>query len=158
MQWLDSDTYYKKFNVNVPSDNGTQEIDCIIASTKGVFNIEIKSFGLNPENNNSDTRLWIDCNGQWKFEKNGREKILENPSGQIYRYHKCIESLLGVNEDEVIYILVLANKRLFLDYKYEDATYDVVKLDILLDYIEKKEMFLTESNVKEFGQIIDRIH
>ena len=156
LEWLDSDKYYKRYNVNINCDKGSQEIDCIIISTKGVFNIEVKSYGLNAKNNNADTKLIIDSNGQWKLNKNGREKILENPSGQIYRHHKCIEEVMNINSDIIIDVLVLANKRLDLNNRYTDTTYDIVKLDLLIEYIEKHREILTEKKVNELQMILEK--
>ncbi len=112
---LDKKTYRLIKNVTLPTDDGSTQIDHIIASVFGVFVVETKNmkgwiFG------NPSQRLWTQ-----KVYKHSSK--FQNPLHQNYKHVKTLESLLGLNERQVHSVIVFVGDSTFKTEMPENVTY-----------------------------------
>ena len=124
-----------------------QEYDHIVIGPTGVFLIETKSYsGL----------IEIDKNGNWKRRKNESDDWVGelNPLQQVRRHEKLIQSILP-SEIPVHSIVCLAKSNVIID-GIENSPLDIVKADMLAEYIENTKIgnVLNEIKILEVEKLI----
>ncbi|SEL62671.1 nuclease-related domain-containing protein [Ectothiorhodospira marina] len=102
---LDKNQYHLIKNVTLPTENGTTQIDHIIVSVFGVFVVETKNmkgwiFGK------PNQKTWTQ-----KIYKHSSQ--FQNPLHQNYKHVKTVESLLGLNEQQVHSVVVFVGDSKF---------------------------------------------
>jgi hypothetical protein len=113
--FLDKHVYRLIKNVTLPTENGTTQIDHIIVSKYGVFVVETKNmkgwiFGA------SDEKTWTQ-----KIYKHSTK--FQNPLHQNYKHVKTLESLLGLNDQQVHSLVVFVGDSTFKTEMPEEVTY-----------------------------------
>jgi hypothetical protein len=113
--FLDKHVYHLIKNVTLPTENGTTQIDHIIVSIYGVFVVETKNmkgwiFG------DPDQKTWTQ-----KIYKHSIK--FQNPLHQNYKHVKTIESLLGLNDQQVHSLVVFVGDSTFKTEMPEKVTY-----------------------------------
>jgi hypothetical protein len=89
--FLDKDFYTDINNVTIPTENGTTQIDHIIASPYGIFVVETK---------NIDGWIFGDAkNSQWSQSLYGKKSKFQNPLHQNYKHVKTLSDFLGIEEN-----------------------------------------------------------
>ena len=112
---LDKEKYHLIKNVTLPTENGSTQIDHIIVSEFGVFVVETKNmkgwiFG------STNQKSWTQV-----IYKNSRK--FQNPLHQNYKHVKTLESLLGLNEQQVHSVIVFVGDSTFKSEMPENVTY-----------------------------------
>ncbi len=112
---LDKETYHLIKNVTLATDDGTTQIDHIIVSETGVFVVETKNmrgwiFG------NPNQKMWTQ-----KIYKHSNK--FQNPLHQNYKHVKTLESLLGLNEQQIHSVVVFVGDSTFKTDMPENVTY-----------------------------------
>ena len=113
--FLDKHVYHLIKNVTLPTEDGTTQIDHIIVSRYGVFVVETKNmkgwiFG------NPDQKTWTQ-----KIYKHSTN--FQNPLHQNYKHLKSLESLLGLNDQQVHSLVVFVGDSTFKTEMPENVTY-----------------------------------
>jgi predicted RNA-binding Zn-ribbon protein involved in translation (DUF1610 family) len=133
---LNKDEYHLIKNVTLPTEDGTTQIDHIIVSRYGVFVVETKNmkgwiFG------NPDQKTWTQ-----KIYKHSTN--FQNPLHQNYKHLKSLESLLGLNDQQVHSLVVFVGDSTFKTEMPENVTYGWG----YVRYIKsKKQLVLSEAEV-----------
>lgn len=142
---LDKNQYHLIKNVTLPTDEGTTQIDHIIVSVFGVFVVETKNI-----------KGWIFGN---QSQKTWTQKIykhsskFQNPLHQNYKHVKTLESLLGLNEQQVHSVVVFVGDSTFKTEMPENVTYG----GGYAKYIKSKVTpVLSESQVNEITSKIEQ--
>jgi len=142
---LDKNKYHLVKNVTLPTEDGTTQIDHIIVSVFGVFVVETKNM-----------KGWIFGSPN---QKTWTQKIykysskFQNPLHQNYKHVKTIESLLGLNEQQVHSVVVFVGDSTFKTEMPANVTYG----GGYARYIKSKTTrVLTESQVKEVRSRIEK--
>lgn len=112
---LDKEKYQLIKNVTLPTEDGSTQIDHIIVSEFGVFVIETKNmkgwiFG------GPNQRVWTQ-----KVYKHSSK--FQNPLHQNYKHVKTLESLLGLNEQQVHSVIVFVGDSTFKTEMPENVTH-----------------------------------
>jgi len=90
--FLDKEFYTDINNVTIPTENGTTQIDHIIASPYGIFVVETK---------NIDGWIFGDAkNSQWTQSLYGKKSKFQNPLHQNYKHIKTLSDFLGIEENK----------------------------------------------------------
>lgn len=142
---LDKKQYHLIKNVTLPTVDGTTQVDHIVVSAFGVFVIETKNmkgwiFG------GKNQKTWIQkiCKHTSKFQ---------NPLHQNYKHVKTLETLLGLNEQQVHSVIVFVGDSTFKSEMPENVTYG----GGCAKYIKsKKAPVLSESEVVEITNKIEQ--
>lgn len=121
---LKKDKYKLLNGFYLKGDSITQEIDSLVISECGLFNIECKNFGGN---------ISIDKNGVWHRERHGKKDILKNPKEQVERHNKVLREVVG--QVDIIDVIVISNERATISGK-ENMDIPVVKYTEILDFIK----------------------
>ena len=145
VKWiLDKTKYHLIKNVTLPTEDGTTQIDHIIVSVFGVFVVETKNmkgwiFG------SQNQKTWTQ-----KIYKHSSK--FQNPLHQNYKHVKTLESLLGLNEQQVHSVIVFIGDSTFKTEMPENVTYG----GGYARYIKSKtDPVLTESEVNEITKKIE---
>jgi len=145
VKWiLDKTKYHLIKNVTLPTEDGTTQIDHIIVSVFGVFVVETKNmkgwiFG------SQNQKTWTQ-----KIYKHSSK--FQNPLHQNYKHVKTLESLLGLNEQQVHSVIVFIGDSTFKTEMPENVTYG----GGYARYIKSKtDQVLTESEVNEITKKIE---
>lgn len=145
-RWLlDKNQYHLIKNVTLPAEDETTQIDHIIISVFGVFVVETKNlkgwiFG------GQNQRIWTQ-----KIYKHSNK--FQNPLHQNYKHVKTLESLLGLNEQQVHSVIVFVGDSTFKTEIPENVTYGAG----YARYIKSKTTpVLTESQVVEITKKIEQ--
>lgn len=145
-RWLlDKNQYHLIKNVTLPAEDETTQIDHIIISVFGVFVVETKNlkgwiFG------GQNQRIWTQ-----KIYKHSNK--FQNPLHQNYKHVKTLESLLGLNEQQVHSVIVFVGDSTFKTEIPENLTYGAG----YARYIKSKTTpVLTESQVVEITKKIEQ--
>jgi hypothetical protein len=145
VKWmLDKSKYHLIKNVTLPTEDGTTQIDHIIVSVFGVFVVETKNmkgwiFG------SQNQKTWTQ-----KIYKHSSK--FQNPLHQNYKHVKTLESLLGLNEQQVHSVIVFIGDSTFKTEMPENVTYG----GGYARYIKSKtDPVLTESEVNEITKKIE---
>ena len=134
--FLDKHVYHLIKNVTLPTEDGTTQIDHIIVSRYGVFVVETKNmkgwiFG------NPDQKTWTQ-----KIYKHSTN--FQNPLHQNYKHLKSLESLLGLNDQQVHSLVVFVGDSTFKTEMPKNVTYGWG----YVRYIKsKKQLVLSEAGV-----------
>ncbi|PKN89419.1 MAG: nuclease [Deltaproteobacteria bacterium HGW-Deltaproteobacteria-1] len=113
--FLDKHVYHLIKNVTLPTENGTTQIDHIIVSKYGVFVVETKNM-----------KGWIygDPDHQtWTQKIYKHSTKFQNPLHQNYKHLKTLESLLGLNDQQVHSLVVFVGDSTFKTEMPENVTY-----------------------------------
>ncbi|MBW6409905.1 nuclease-related domain-containing protein [Clostridium weizhouense] len=121
---LNKDKYKVMNSFYLRGNNLTQELDSLIISSNGIFNIEVKNFSGD---------ITINKLGEWTRIKNGKTETIKNPKDQIQRHHKVINDVVGKNIN-IVDILVIANDKSTLSVK-GNVNYKVLLYRDLKNYI-----------------------
>jgi predicted RNA-binding Zn-ribbon protein involved in translation (DUF1610 family) len=141
---LNKDEYHLIKNVTLPTEDGTTQIDHIIVSKYGIFVVETKNmkgwiFG-NPNQNTWTQKIYKHSN---KFQ---------NPLHQNYKHVKTIESLLGLNDQQVHSVVVFVGDSTFKTELPENVTYGGGYIRFIKS---KKQPVLAKSEVDEIVRKIE---
>jgi len=142
---LDKQKYHLIKNVTLPTEDGSTQIDHIIVSEFGVFVVETKNmkgwiFG------SPNQKIWTQ-----KIYKHSSK--FQNPLHQNYKHVKTLESLLGLNEQQVHSVIVFVGDSTFKTEMPENVTYG----GGYARYIKSKNTpVLTESQVIEIVSKIEQ--
>lgn len=142
---LDKEKYHLIKNVTLPTEGGSTQIDHVIVSEFGVFVVETKNmkgwiFG------SRNQKTWTQ-----KIYKHSNK--FQNPLHQNYKHVKTIESLLGLNEQQIHSVIVFVGDSTFKTEMPENVTYG----GGYARYIKsKKTPVLTESQVIEIAGKIEQ--
>ncbi len=113
--FLDKEKYHLIKNVTLPTENGSTQIDHVIVSKYGVFVVETKNmkgwiFG------SPNQKTWTQ-----KIYKHSSK--FQNPLHQNYKHTKTLESLLGLNEEQIFSVAVFVGDSTFKTEMPENVTY-----------------------------------
>jgi restriction system protein len=142
---LDKEKYHLIKNVTLPTEDGSTQIDHIIVSEFGVFVVETKHmkgwiFG------SPNKKIWT----QKIYEHSNKFK---NPLHQNFKHVKTLESLLGLNEQQVHSVIIFVGDSTFKTEMPENVTYG----GGYARYIKSKNTpVLTESQVMEIISKIEK--
>lgn len=142
---LDKEKYHLIKNVTLPTKDGSTQVDHIIVSEFGVFVVETKNmkgwiFG------SPNQKTWTQ-----KIYKNSNK--FQNPLHQNYKHVKTLESLLGLNEQQVHSVIVFVGDSKFKTEMPKNVTYG----GEYARYIKsKKTPVLTESQVIDIMEKIEQ--
>jgi hypothetical protein len=136
--FLDSKEYRLLKNVTLPTENGSTQVDHVIVSIYGVFVIETKNM-----------KGWI-YGGQnqkiWTQKIYKKSRKFQNPLHQNYKHIKTLQSLLGLNDQQVHSLIVFVGDSTFKTAMPEDVTYGRG----FIRYIKSKtQPVLNESDLSE---------
>jgi len=143
-RFLDKEQYHLIKNVTLPTKEGSTQIDHIIVSKYGVFVVETKNM-----------KGWIFGSPN---QKTWTQKIykhtskFQNPIHQNYKHIKTLESLLGLNDQQIHSVIVFIGDCTFKTDMPEYVTYG----GGYLRYIESKtKQVLTDLEVDEITSKIE---
>jgi len=142
---LDKEKYRLIKNVTLPTEDGSTQIDHVIVSEFGVFVVETKNmkgwiYG------SSNQKIWTQ-----KIYKHSSK--FQNPLHQNYKHVKTLESLLGLNEQQVHSVIVFVGDSTFKTKMPENVTYG----GGYARYIKSKNTpVLNESQVMEIVSKIEQ--
>ena len=111
---LDKETYHLIKNVTLPTEDGSTQIDHVIVSVYGVFTVETKNM-----------KGWI-FGGQQ--QKNWTQKIyrrnhsFQNPLHQNYKHTRTLQSLLGLNDEQIFSVIAFVGDATFKTPMPENVT------------------------------------
>lgn len=142
---LDKERYHLIKNVTLRTEDGSTQIDHVIVSEFGVFVVETKNmkgwiFG------SPNQKTWTQ-----KIYKHSSK--FQNPLHQNYKHVKTLESLLGLDEQQVHSVIVFVGNSTFKTDMPENVTYG----GGYVRYIKsKKTPVLTASQVIEIVNKIEQ--
>ncbi len=141
--FLDRKTYHLVKDVTLPTEDGSTQIDHIIVSKYGIFVVETKNM-----------KGWIFGNPNqktWTQKLYKHTSKFQNPIHQNYKHIKTLESLLGLNDQQIHSVIVFIGDSTFRT----DMPENVTSSGGYIRYIKSKtKPVLTESEVNE---IIEKI-
>lgn len=112
---LDKEQYHLLKNVTLPTEDGSTQIDHVIVSVYGLFVIETKNM-----------KGWIFGS---PHQKTWTQKIykhsnkFQNPLRQNYKHVKTLQSLLGLNDEQLFSVVVFVGDSQFKTEMPENVTY-----------------------------------
>jgi len=136
--FLDKNIYHLVKNVTLPTEDGSTQIDHIVVSKYGVFVIETKNM-----------KGWIFGS---PHQKTWTQKIykhsskFQNPLHQNYKHVKTLESLLGLNEQQIHSLIVFVGDSTFKTEMPENVTYGQGYIQFIKS---KQQPVLSEIEVRE---------
>jgi len=136
--FLNKDKYHLLKNITLPTEDGTTQIDHIIVSIYGVFVVETKNmkgwiFG------STNQRTWTQ-----KIYKHSNK--VQNPLHQNHKHVKTLQSLLGLNCEQVHSLIVFIGDSKFKTEMPENVTFG----GGYIRYIKsKKKPILSPAKVNE---------
>ncbi len=141
---LDKKTYHLIKNVTIPAENGTTQIDHIIVSIYGVFVVETKNM-----------KGWIfgsQAQKTWTQKIFKHTNKFQNPLHQNYKHVKTLQSILGLEENQIHSIVVFVGDSTFKTEMPENVTHGIG----YIRYIKsKREQVLSSSEVLEIKNKIE---
>jgi ribosomal protein L37AE/L43A len=143
MLFLDKEQYHLIKNVTLPTEDGSTQIDHVIVSKYGVFVVETKNmkgwiFG------SPNQKTWTQ-----KIYKHSSK--FQNPLHQNYKHVKVLRSLLDVEEEKIISVVVFVGGSTFKTDMPENVTYGKGYIRFIKS---KKQLVLSELKV---NNIINQI-
>lgn len=142
---LDKDKYRLIKNVTLPTEDGSTQIDHIIVSEFGVFVVETKNM-----------KGWIfgsPIQKTWTQKIYKHSNKFQNPLHQNYKHLKTLETLLGLNEQQLHSVIVFVGDSTFKTEMPENVTYG----GGYARYIKSKRTpVLTASQVVEITEKIEQ--
>jgi ribosomal protein L37AE/L43A len=142
--FLNKEKYHLIKNVTLPTQDGSTQIDHIIVSEYGVFVVETKNmkgwiFG------SPNQKTWTQ-----KIYKHSSK--FQNPLHQNYKHTKTLESLLGLNEEQIFSVIVFVGDSTFKTEMPENITNGKGYIRFIKS---KVQPVLTEPEVKEITSKIE---
>jgi predicted RNA-binding Zn-ribbon protein involved in translation (DUF1610 family) len=142
--FLDKEKYHLIKNITLPTEDGSTQIDHVIVSRYGIFVVETKNmkgwiFG------SPNQKTWTQ-----KIYKHSSK--FQNPLHQNYKHTKTLESLLGLNEDQIFSVIVFVGDSTFKTEMPENVTYGRGYIRFIKS---KVQPVLTELEVKEITSKIE---
>jgi len=135
---LDKNDYHLIKNVTIPTEDGTTQIDHIIASRFGVFVIETKNM-----------KGWIfgtEKQKMWTQQIYKSKHKFQNPLHQNYKHTKTLESALAIEPDKLFSVVVFVGDSTFKT----DVPANVTTWVNFIRYIKSKTaVLLTEPEVQK---------
>lgn len=113
--FLDKGKYHLVKNVTLPTEDGSTQIDHVIVSRYGVFVVETKNI-----------KGWIFGSPNqktWTQQIYKHKNKFQNPLHQNYKHTKILESLLGLNDNQVFSVVVFVGDSTFKTEMPENVTY-----------------------------------
>jgi len=141
---LDKNLYHLIPDITLPTNGGTTQIDHVIVSKFGVFVIETKNmagwiFGSQHQ------KTWIQ-----KIYKSSTK--FQNPLHQNYKHTKTLESLLGLNDQQIHSVITFVGGSTFKTEMPENVTYGAE----YISYIKSKQKeVLTQEQVQKIKALIE---
>lgn len=130
-------------DVNLCYGDCESQIDNILITKKGIFNIETKNYsGI----------ISIDSNGIWKQISNRGESNINNFAIQALQHRSVLTHILK-NKYKINDVIVIANEYTQIIGE-EHSKVPIVKIGKLRGYIENFEGFYDEYNLNEINEII----
>ncbi|MHB8091353.1 MAG: nuclease-related domain-containing protein [Syntrophales bacterium] len=141
---LNNDEYHLIKNVTLPTEDGTTQIDHIIVSKYGIFVVETKNMkGWILGSPNQPTWTQKIYQHSYKFQ---------NPLRQNYKHVKTIESLLGLDDQQVYPVVVFVGGSTFKTEMPENVTYGGSYIRFIKS---KNQMVLSKAEVDEIASKIE---
>jgi len=141
---LNKDEYHLIKNVTLRTEDGTTQIDHIIVSKYGIFVVETKNM-----------KGWIfgsPSQKQWTQKIYKYSNQFQNPLDQNYKHVKTIESLLGLNDQQIYSVVVFVGGSKFKTEMPENVTSGFG----YIRFIKSKNLpALTKSKVDEIVRKIE---
>jgi len=141
---LDKDEYHLVKNVTLPTENGTTQIDHIIASRFGVFVVETKNM-----------KGWIFGSANqktWTQQIYKHKNTFQNPLRQNYKHLKTLEALLAISDKQLYSVIVFVGESTFKTKMPENVTSGFG----YIRYIKSKKNFvLTDAEVSSILRQIE---
>ncbi len=142
--FLDKEQYHLIKNVTLSTEDGSTQIDHIIVSKYGVFVVETKNmkgwiFG------SPNQKTWTQ-----KIYKHSSK--FQNPLHQNYKHVKTLESLLGLEEEQIFSVVVFVGDSTFKTDMPENVTYGSGYIRFIKS---KKSLLLSEPEVKDIVNKIE---
>lgn len=141
--FLDKKQYHLIKNVTLPTKDGSTQIDHIIISIYGVFVVETKNM-----------KGWIfgrQNQKTWTQKIYRHSSKFQNPLHQNYKHTKTLESLLGLNEEQIFSVIVFVGDSTFKTEMPENVTYGKGYIRFIKS---KKQQVLTEFEVYDITRKI----
>jgi hypothetical protein len=113
--WLDKQKYHLIKNVTLPTEDGTTQIDHIVASEFGIFIVETKNM-----------RGWIfgdERQKTWTQKIYKHTSKFQNPLHQNYKHTKAIESGLEIEHGKIFSVIVFVGDSTFKTKMPENVTH-----------------------------------
>lgn len=143
--FLDKNKYHLIKNVTLPTEEGSTQIDHVIVSEFGVFVVETKNM-----------KGWIfGSAGQktWTQKIYKHTSKFQNPLHQNYKHVKTLQSLLGLDDQQLHSLVVFVGDSTFKTDMPNNVTY----CGGYIRYVKsKQEPVLAETRVKEIVQKIEQ--
>lgn len=143
---LDKNIYHRINNVTLPAENGTTQVDHIIVTIYGEFVVETKNM-----------KGWIFGSRE---QKTWTQKIFrhtekfQNPLHQNYKHVKTLQSILGLEDNQIHSVVVFIGDSTFKTDMPENVIYGMG----YIRYIKSKtQLFLSETKVLELKDQIENI-
>jgi predicted RNA-binding Zn-ribbon protein involved in translation (DUF1610 family) len=135
--FLDKEKYHPIKHVTLPTEGGSTQIDHIIVSIYGIFVIETKNmrggiFGSATE------KSWTQSIGQ-------HSRKFQNPLHQNYKHVKTLESLLGLNSQQLFSVVVFIGNGRFKTNMPKNVMYGHTYIRFIKS---KTHVILTTTDVK----------
>jgi restriction system protein len=112
---LDKNEYHLIKNVTLPTEDGSTQIDHVIVSKYGIFVIETKNM-----------KGWIfgsPSQSTWTQKIFKHTSKFQNPLHQNYKHVKTLESLLGLNDQQIHSLIVFVGDSTFKTDMPANVTY-----------------------------------
>ncbi|MDO9569448.1 MAG: NERD domain-containing protein [Hydrogenophaga sp.] len=142
---LDKEKYHLIKNVTLPTEDGSTQIDHILVSEFGVFVVETKNM-----------KGWIfgsPTQKTWTQKIYKHSNKFQNPLHQNYKHLKTLETLLGLNDQQLHSVIVFVGDSTFKTEMPENVTYG----GGYARYIKSKRTpVLTASQVVEITKKIEQ--
>lgn len=141
---LDKTIYKSIYDVTLPVDDSTTQIDHIILSPFGVFVIETKNY-----------KGWIfanENNKNWKQIIYKESNFFQNPIHQNYKHVQVVKKLLNLNDHEVFSVVAFVGDCEFKTDKPEGVFQGNQFIDFILS---KQNLLFTDSKVTLFQNKIE---
>ncbi len=141
---LDKNKYHLIKNVTLPIKDGSTQIDHIIVSIYGIFVVETKNM-----------KGWIFGNPaqpMWTQKISRYSGKFQNPLHQNYKHTKTLESLLGINEQQMHSVVVFVGDSTFKTKMPENVTYGGGYIKFVKS---KTEPVISEAEVNEITSKIE---
>jgi len=135
--FLKKNEYHLFKNVTLPTEAGTTQIDHVIVSKHGVFVVETKNM-----------KGWIFGSAKqktWTQKIYKHSNKFQNPLLQNYKHVKTIESLCGLNDQQIHSLVVFVGDSTFKTELPDNVTYGSGYIRFIKS---KQEAVITDSEVE----------
>lgn len=142
--FLDKEQYHLIKNVTLPTEDGSTQIDHVIISKYGVFVVETKNM-----------KGWIfggPNQKTWTQRIYKHSSKFQNPLHQNYKHIKILQSLLGLNEEQVFSVVVFVGDSTFKTEMPENVTYGKGYIRFIKS---KNQPVITEFEAKDITRKIE---